>query len=254
MILPDWPAPASVVALSTCRLEDDGQSKDAYCNFNLGQHVGDDPNAVEANRAQLRQHCKGLRDIAWLNQIHGTAIVPADAAVGQALPVDADAAVSDSSGVACAIMTADCLPVLFCDRQGRQVAAAHAGWRGLCEGILAATVAAFDCPRNDLLAWMGPAISARHFEVGAEVLGAFLARWPARNHPAIQQAFSPHSTRSEKYFGDLYQLARIQLTDLGVGGVFGGERCTFAEPEHFFSFRRDGVTGRQASLIYLRDL
>lgn len=254
MIVPEWPAPKAVVALSTCRVEEGGRSGGVYHNFNLGQHVGDDPAAVDANREHLQGRCEGLRDIAWLNQVHGTLVVPAQDAAQQVPPVAADAAITGSAGVACAVMTADCLPVLLCDRQGCQVAAAHAGWRGLCDGALATTVAAFACPPQELMAWLGPAISQRHFEVGGEVRRVFLDSWPDCDRQDVDKAFCAHPTSPEKYFGDLYQLATIQLRGLGVTAIFGGDRCTFAEPDDFFSFRRDGVTGRQASLIYIRDL
>lgn len=252
MILPDWPAPASVVAVSTQRVEAGGRSVGAYRNCNLGLHVGDDPAAVATNRLWLLGQCEGLRDIAWLNQVHGTAVAVVDEGSRLDVPPDADAALSRTPGMGCAVMTADCLPVLFCDRQGRQVAAAHAGWRGLCDGVLAATVAALAGPACEVMAWLGPAISARHFEVGGEVRAAFIDAMPASYRRDVDAAFAPHPRVAGKFYGDLYQLARLQLRHAGVQRIYGGDRCTYAEQADFFSFRRDPITGRQASLIYLK--
>lgn len=252
LIKPDWPAPAEVVAASTTRTGLPGfagASEAAYARFNLGDHVGDRPEAVAANREALLRHFSDLKQLAWLEQVHGTQVQT----LSECNPplTEADAAITARRGLACVVMTADCLPVLFCDRQGHQVAAAHAGWRGLCEGVLVEAVRSFSSAPEDLLAWMGPAISARHFEVGSEVKAAFMSRFYCADHSVIERAFSASALGSGHCYADLYALARAQLASLGVGWIGGGEHCTFAEPEHFFSYRRDDICGRQASLIYL---
>ena len=242
LLIPDWPAPQAVRAFSTLRCG--GVSNGVYGSANLGDHVGDDPAAVAANRARLQAALPGAPRLAWLRQVHGAAAVDAD----PRRRAEADAQVSGQPGVACAILTADCLPVLFCDRDATRVGAAHAGWRGLCDGVLEATVDALGVAPGRLLAWLGPAISARAFEVGPEVRAAFQAG--AGDRAAILAAFSPGA--GDRWMADLYQLARIRLAACGVTAVYGGDRCTFSESMHFFSYRRDGVCGRQASLIYLK--
>ena len=239
-ICPDWPAPARVRALSTTRVG--GVSVAPYDSLNLGTHVGDDPAAVEMNRARLRSVLPG--EPGWLNQVHGTAVVDAAACAG--VPdADADAAVSCSSGVVCSVMTADCLPLLLCDRAGTVVAAVHAGWRGLHGGVVEAGVAAMKVAPSEILAWLGPAIGPQAFEVGDEVRAAFMAV-----DSQAEAAFRPAATPA-KWLADLYLLARQRLAVLGVSGIYGGDRCTFSEPDCFFSYRRDGATGRMASLIWL---
>ncbi len=235
MIVPDWPAPPHVKSLMTTR--EGGVSGAPWASFNLGDHVGDDPLHVAANRARLRQHLPA--EPGWLKQIHGVTVVEAGADL-----LEADAAFSRQSGSVCAVLTADCLPVLFCDRAGSVVAAAHAGWRGLADGVLEATVAAMQVPPGDILAWMGAAIGPQAFEVGDEVRQAFVAQ-----HPEAAVAFRPHAPG--KWLADIYQLARIRLESAGVQAIYGGGRCTFTEADSFFSYRRDGVTGRMASLIWL---
>ncbi|WP_317889743.1 peptidoglycan editing factor PgeF [Spongiibacter pelagi] len=253
MIKPDWPAPANVVAMSTTRLglpEFEGASQAPYAYFNLGDHVGDSPVAVAENRQALLQHCDNLQSLGWLNQVHGTVVHPLNEAIS--LPLDADASISSTPGMASVVMTADCLPVLFCDQAGRQVAAAHAGWRGLCDGVLLETVKAFAASPDHIMAWMGPAISSAHFEVGPDVLAQFLDHFEGVSKAQIQAAFSPSPSREAHYYADLYALARAQLSTLGLAWIGGGEYCTFADSGQFYSYRRDGVCGRQASLIYLR--
>ncbi|MEO9383386.1 peptidoglycan editing factor PgeF [Chromobacterium phragmitis] len=236
----DWPAPARVRTLATTR--NGGASQPPYASLNLGAHVGDDPEAVAVNRARLRDELPA--EPAWLNQVHGIVVVDA-ATVGDAAP-DADASFAREPGVVCAVMTADCLPVLLCDEQGRAVAAAHAGWRGLCEGVIEAAVAAMSEPPARLMAWLGPAIGPDAFEVGAEVRQAFLAK-----DPAAAAAFV--DIGDGKYLADIYALARLRLEKLGVARVYGGDFCTVIDRGRFFSYRRDGVTGRMASLIWLED-
>lgn len=255
LIRPDWPAPANVVAVCTTRLG--GVSAAPFDSLNLGDHVGDDPAAVAANRAALLSACPGLNAIGWLQQVHGVEVVSADAAHS----VVADAQFTRTKGLGCAVMTADCLPVLFCDDRGTQVAAAHAGWRGLCAGVLEQTVATFPDPAH-LLAWLGPAIGPTAFEVGAEVRVQFLAQSAAVDRAATANCFRP-AIKAGHYLADIYALARLRLAAAGVtaihcgesggenGGESGEEFCTVADPLRFYSYRRDGVTGRMASLIYL---
>ncbi len=234
-----WPAPAAVRTLLTTR--QGGVSQPPYDSFNLGTHVGDQPEAVAANREQLRLLLPD--EPAWLNQVHGTNVVDA-AEIGETL-LDADASFSRQPGKVCVVMTADCLPVLLCDDAGSVVAAAHAGWRGLCDGVLEAAVSATAVAPATLMAWLGPAIGPDAFEVGAEVRAAFIAC-----DPAAAAAFT--DIGESKYLADIYQLARQRLAAAGVSRVYGGDYCTVIERERFFSYRRDGVTGRMASLIWLQ--
>ncbi len=181
----------------------------------------------------------------WLRQVHSARVVELGREPN--LNPEADAAFTREPGQVCAVLTADCLPVLFCDRAGGVVAAAHAGWRGLAGGVLEATVAAMRVPPNEILAWMGAAIGPQAFEVGDEVRGTFVAQ-----HPEAAAAFLPHPAAAPgKWLADLYQLARIRLSHAGVEAIYGGGRCTFSEADHFYSYRRDGLTGRMASLIWL---
>lgn len=235
-IEPDWPAPAGVHALVSTRAG--GASRPPYASLNLGDHVGDDPAAVALNRRRLRAFLPD--EPKWLVQVHGTAVAQADQLQG---PVEADAAVAFMPGTVCAVLTADCLPVLFCDRGGTRVAAAHAGWRGLAAGVLAASVAAMRCDAAEVLAWLGPAIGPQAFEVGEEVREAFV-----RDLPAAAAAFLPG--QPGKWLADIYQLARLRLARAGVREVYGGGLCTYADQARFYSYRRDGATGRMASLIW----
>lgn len=242
-ITPDWPAPARVHAASTLRIG--GVSGGGYASLNLGSHVGDHPAAVLENRRRLRSALRLPAEPLWLNQVHGKAVAqPA----WHERPPTADVGVFNAySGGArgvCAILTADCLPVLFCDRAGTRVAAAHAGWRGLAGGVLGAAVNALGVPPDQLLVWLGPAIGPGAFEVGAEVVQAFAAR-----NSATASAFTPNARG--RWQADLYLLARLELASLGVEAVHGGGWCTVTEAERFFSYRRDGQTGRMATLIWL---
>jgi hypothetical protein len=237
MILPDWPAPARVKGLMTTRAG--GVSQAPWAGLNLGDHVGDDPEHVAANRARLRQHLPA--EPGWLKQVHSARVVE----LGREPNPEADAAFTRQPVQVCAVLTADCLPVLFCDRAGSVVAVAHAGWRGLAGGVLEATVAAMQVPPGEVLAWMGAAIGPQAFEVGDEVRQAFVAQ-----HAAASGAFVPQPTPG-KWLADIYRLARIRLEHAGVQAIYGGGRCTYQEAETFYSYRRDGVTGRMASLIWL---
>jgi YfiH family protein len=239
--VPDWPAPASVHSLVTTRAG--GVSRGAYASLNLGAHVGDDESAVRENRARLRAQLGS--GPYWLEQVHGVAVVEAKPASADAAPVQADAALAREAGAVCAVLTADCLPVLFCDTAGSVVAAAHAGWRGLLAGVLEQTLEAMGVPGGEVLAYLGPAIGPQAFEVGDEVRAAFLAR-----APEAACAFTP-GLAAGKWYADLYTLARQRLAGAGVARIFGGGLCTFSDPARFFSYRRDGVCGRMASLIWL---
>jgi YfiH family protein len=235
-IVPDWPAPARVKSLMTTRAG--GTSGAPWTSLNLGDHVGDDPARVAANRDRLRVELPN--EPGWLKQVHSARAV--ELGSGE---IEADASYTREAGRVCAVLTADCLPVLFCDRAGSVVAAAHAGWRGLAGGVLETTVAAMQAPPGDILAWMGAAIGPRAFEVGDDVREAFMAQ-----HPEALAAFVPQGAPG-KWLADIYRLARIRLNRIGVGAVYGGRRCTYTESDTFFSYRRDGVTGRMASLIWL---
>ncbi len=236
-LIPDWPAPPSVQALVTTRLG--GVSGEPYASFNLSYRVGDDEAAVDENRRRLRAWLPA--EPRWLRQVHGTVVVDAD---GVTAPVDADAAFTRSPGVVCTISIADCLPVLFCNRAGTVAGAAHAGWRGLAGGVLENTVAALGCAPAELIAWLGPGIGPTAFEVGADVLDAFVA-----HNEGARAAFRPQA--GGKWLCDLFLLARQRLGALGVGAVSGGDRCTFREAERFFSYRRDRTTGRMAAFLWL---
>ena len=239
-LVPDWPLPPGVRCLITTR--HGGASAAPYDSFNLATHVGDAASAVAANRARLAHQLPG--EPVWLEQVHGVQVADADAYVPGAPPPCADAAVAQRAGVVCTVLTADCLPVLFCSADGRSVGAAHAGWRGLCAGVLEACVARLEVPAAGVLAYLGPAIGPSAFEVGDEVRAAFLA------HDAEAAAcFLPGTTG--KWFADLYALARLRLARLGVMNVRGGGLCTYTERERFYSYRRDGAqSGRMASLIW----
>lgn len=240
-LVPDWPAPARVRAVLTTRCG--GVSRGAYASLNLGDHVGDDPLAVAENRRRLVAGL-GIAPL-WLAQVHGCTVLDAEPYCAVPEAPQADAAFSRKPGLACTVMTADCLPVLFCDKAGSVVAAAHAGWRGLQAGILERTVAAMACRPEALLAYLGPAIGPQAFVVGDEVRAAFLA---VNQDDAV--AFRAHGG---KWLADLYLLARRRLARLGVAAVSGGDCCTVGDAERFFSYRRDGVTGRMASMIWLAD-
>jgi polyphenol oxidase len=240
-ITPDWPAPANVRVAVTTRTG--GASHAPYDTFNLATHVGDDPAAVRENRTRLRTALALPAEPVWLKQVHGVAVV--DAAQGGVEP-EADGAFATQSGAVCAVLTADCLPVLLCNRVGTKVAALHAGWRGLAGGVIEAGVEALSVPGGELLAWLGPAIGPGAFEVGPEVRTAFI-----QHDAQAAQAF--RVAREDKYLADIYLLARLRLQRLGVAAVHGGGFSTVAERSRFFSYRRDGATGRMASLIWLAD-
>ncbi|MDD5037354.1 MAG: peptidoglycan editing factor PgeF [Methylococcaceae bacterium] len=235
-IEPDWPAPPSVRALSTLR--GGGVSRGVYADFNLGMHVGDSPDDVATNRRRLREVFNLPSEPAWLEQVHGNRVIRADEPAANR---QADASYTLETGVVCTVMTADCLPVLFCNRDGDRVAAAHAGWRGLADGVLESTVQALSGP--NLMAWMGPAIGPQRFEVGSQVRLAFMERLDD-----CDAAF--RRSGEDRWLADLYLLARRILARAGVEEVYGGHHCTHSESLRFFSYRRDGQTGRMATLIW----
>ena len=235
-ILPDWPAPKRIRAIITTRKG--GASRGEFASLNLGQRTGDDPQAVAANRTRLRGVLP--QEPRWLKQVHGSRVVVADEVT---TPPEADASVARQPGTVCAVMIADCLPVLLADASGNVVAAAHAGWRGLAAGVVDATVQAMGAAPDNVLAYLGPCIGPTAYEVGADVHDAFVA-----GDPESGPAFSPH--RPGKWLADLHMLARRALARAGVTRIYGGVQCTYSNPERFYSYRRERTTGRMAALIW----
>lgn len=239
LITPEWVLPIGVKAVSTTR--NGGVSIAPYDTLNLGNHVGDDPHSVLLNRQSLaKQLMLSPDNINWLEQVHGIDVLTLDNQ--QLISYQADASYTNMPRKACAIMTADCLPVLFCSLAGNEVAAAHAGWRGLQAGILEQTIQRFNAKPENIMAWLGPAIGPEQFEVGPEVREAFMDVTP--------QAEAAFRARGNKYLADIYLLARQRLNSLGVQKIYGGNFCTVSQFELFFSYRREKQTGRMASLIW----
>ena len=235
-LIPDWPAPAGIKSCVTTRAG--GVSLAPFDGLNLGDHVDDDFQAVASNRLVLTSRL-GIEP-AWLRQVHGVNVVEAT----PAKVIEADASWTATPGVACTIMTADCLPVLFCNRSGTQVAAAHAGWRGVAAGVLEAAARSFSDDPADIMVWLGPAIGPDAFEVGPEVREAFIS-----THPETAEAFVP-SVNGGKFMADIYQLARVRLAAYGITAVYGGGLSTYNDPR-FYSYRRSARTGRFASLVWI---
>ena len=238
----DWPAPAHISAMTTCRSH--GHSDAPYNSWNLADHVSDEKQHVEQNRALLKQRLKLPDEPAWLQQVHGDRVISI-----QDTPLpdnEADGSYTQRINTICCVMTADCLPVLITNREGTEVAAVHAGWRGLAAGVVESALEKFTSPRQEILVWLGPAIGPTVFEVGEEVRAAFL-----EHDPGAEQAFRPE--KSNKLLADIYQLARQRLHMAGISSVFGGQYCTYTDEERFFSFRRNPITGRMASLIWIHD-
>ncbi len=264
ILTPDWPAPKNVRSVQTTR--HGGVSGTPYTSLNLGDHVGDAPLAVERNRMLLEPLLPS--EPVWLKQVHGVAV--ADAAQADCWP-EADACVSAHPGAVCVVMTADCLPVLLCDDSGSVVGAVHAGWRGLCDGVIEQTVQAMKVPPATLMAWLGPAIGAQAFEVGDEVRAAFVARQPQAAAAFIPSPASGSTKgrqagcgivtgvggegkgEGKKWLADIYQLARLRLHALGITRIYGGGLCTYTDSARFFSYRRDGATGRMGTFIWLAE-
>jgi len=239
IIVADWDAPESIVALSTTR--NGGVSRDGFSSWNLASHVNDDETRVRANRNHLKQELDLTSEPAWLEQTHSTRVINLDRDTGR----NGDAAITTDPGKIAVVLTADCLPVLFTNKTGDEVAAAHAGWRGLVNGILEQTIQAMESPPAELMAWMGPAIGPDKFEVGPEVYRAFV-----EHSTAASGCF--RENRPQHYLADIYGLARLRLNQSGIEHIWGGDYCTYSQNERFFSYRREMVTGRQASLIYIK--
>jgi len=236
-IIPDWPAPEHVRAYSSTR--EGGVSQGAWASLNLATHVQDDLKHVAENRRRLSEALAIPNEPYWLEQVHGTEVVRPELNTTHC----ADAAFTQQSDTPCVVMTADCLPVLFCDEQGTAVAAAHAGWRGLAAGVLEQTLKCFE-DQSMVMAWMGPAIGPKHFEVGDEVREVFV-----QQHSQTESAFV--ESRPGHWMADIFQLAQQRLSAAGVSQIFGGGICTYADADYFYSFRRESITGRMASLIWL---
>ena len=238
-IYPDWPAPKNIKAITTTRIG--GISRAPFDSFNLGDRVGDSPDNVRRNRVFLRETLNLPSDPVWLKQAHGVNVVDASKVE---TGIEADGGYTDQPGVVCAVLTADCLPVFLCGRDGTKVGLLHAGWRGLAAGIIAAGIRRMQTPAAEILAWLGPAIGPASYEIGDEVRQGFI-----KKDPDLAGIFAP--SQSGRWLADLYALARRELHAQGVRMIFGGDRCTFRESELFFSYRRDGTCGRMASLIWL---
>lgn len=251
LITPVWPAPANVRTCITTRIG--GVSDAPYATNNLGLHVGDDPACVLQNRQTLAQQLQLTHAPQWLEQIHGVKVIHAKT---DGLVRTADGSYTNQFGVVCTVMTADCLPIFLCDKQGTQVAVVHCGWRSLAKGICARALQKFSANIDEIngdkiIAYLGPAISQAHFEVGVDVLDAFFkSARTSTQQEQIAAAFIP-GNRPLHFYADIYALARAELQSLGVTAVYGGDYCTYAQDELFFSYRRDGKTGRMASLIWL---
>ena len=238
-LLADWPAPANVKALVTTRR--DGFSSGVFNSFNMGIYSGDDPETVTKNRRQLTVDWQTEHPPQWLKQVHGVDVI--EARHGQP-EQEADAMFTRKPGMMCTALTADCLPVLFCDRSGSVVASAHAGWKGLLAGVLENTVKAMEVAGGDILVWLGPAISQKNFEVGPEVREKFMVV-----NPKAAEAFVPGE--GDRWFADIYQLARQRLEAISITGIYGGDFCSVDQDDLFYSYRRDGkASGRMASVIW----
>lgn len=239
-ITPDWPASDNIQAISTSR--NGGVSNAPWNSMNPASHTDDNPENVRENRRILTRECELPSEPLWLTQVHGNRVVD----VASAKPgTRADGSFAKTAGAVCAVMTADCLPVLMCDMSGSQVAALHAGWRGLAGGVLESGVAKFLAPESEILAWLGPCIGPDAFEVGEDVRAAFL-----KKSSDMAAAFKP-ATRTGHWFADLHMLAKLTLARAGVRDIYVQPDCTYRDPHRYFSYRRDGVCGRMASLIWL---
>lgn len=240
-IIPDWPAPPTVRALATTR--SGGTSPAPYDSLNLGAGTGDAPAAVARNRARVRSALGIGHEPCWLDQVHGSNVV---LAAHYEYAPRADASVGPAGSPPCAVLTADCLPVVLCDTSGTRIGVVHCGWRGLAKGIIARCIACMDRPGRELLAWLGPAIGPESYEVGPEVRDVCLAA-----APGAKLAFIPSPTGRDRWFADLYAIAAHQLASFGVERIYGGGFCTWRDGSRFFSHRRDGVTGRFATLAWI---
>lgn len=242
-ITPGWPAPPGVRAITTTRAG--GESRPPYASLNLGAAAGDAPAAVARNRARIRSSLGLEQDPCWLDQVHGSTVVRA--ARYEAVP-RADASIGEAGSPPCAVLTADCLPVVLCNSSGTRVGVAHAGWRGLARGVIASCIDSMDRPGCELLAWLGPAIGPEAYEVGPEVRDACLAATSG-----ARSSFLPSPTRPDRWLANLYAIATYQLESRGVERIYGGGFCTHGDESRFFSHRRDGTTGRFATLAWIHD-
>ncbi|EMY46066.1 peptidoglycan editing factor PgeF [Glaesserella parasuis] len=239
-ILPTWSVPDFVHAFTTTR--EGGVSQAPFDSLNLGDHVTDDPQSVQTNREILQEQGNLPHFPLYLTQTHSTRVLRLPYEQND---IEADAVYTNQANQVCLVMTADCLPVLFCSKDGKEIAAAHAGWRGLCDGVLEATVAEFECKPENICVWLGPAIGPTAFQVGEDVIEQFCAF-----DPQAREAFVADEYISGKFLGNLYQIARQRLNKLGITEIAGGDYCTYCDAEQFFSYRRDKVTGRMATLIW----
>ncbi|MDP0365951.1 peptidoglycan editing factor PgeF [Glaesserella parasuis] len=239
-ILPTWSVPDFVHAFTTTR--EGGVSQAPFDSLNLGDHVTDDPQLVQTNREILQEQGNLPHFPLYLTQTHSTRVLRLPYEQND---IEADAVYTNQANQVCLVMTADCLPVLFCSKDGKEIAAAHAGWRGLCDGVLEATVAEFECEPENICVWLGPAIGPTAFQVGEDVIEQFCAF-----DPQAREAFVADEYISGKFLGNLYQIAHQRLNKLGITEIAGGDYCTYCDAEQFFSYRRDKVTGRMATLIW----
>jgi YfiH family protein len=237
--IPKWPVPPHIKSMQTLRFG--GKSQGKYSSFNIATHVNDDINAVDFNRGLLNQYLPNSP--CWLNQTHS-----ADAVELPTTTLNADASFTKDKHIVCVVQTADCLPLLLTNNEGTMVAAIHAGWRGLLNGVIENTLNKMNLPANELLVWLGPAISQNHFEVGSEVKNSFCEK-----HQEAEKAFQ--SISNKRWLADIYMLAKIRLHTYGVTQIYGASvtenYCTYAHHKDYFSYRRDGETGRMASLIWI---
>lgn len=245
-VVADWDSPPGIVAFSTTRIG--GISAVPYASFNLAKHVGDDASRVQRNRTVLAENLPPKVHWQWLQQVHGCEVVTVSKPASE---LCADAIVTASPNLVCCVQTADCLPVFLAAKSGEEVALAHAGWRGLASGIVENTVASMSVPAAEVIAWLGPAIGPCHFEVGEEVKALFLDAVSSTESKTGLEPFFRSTMNTGKFMADIYAIARFKLLQLGVVQVFGGSRCTYCEEDLFFSYRRDGVTGRMLNLIYI---
>ena len=238
-ISPSWSAPSHIKAYCTTRKN--GVSEGPYAEFNLGFHRGDNKESVQKNREQLKKTCQLAAEPLWLKQTHSNLVINADAYYEN---IDSDGCYTNKKNQACVVMTADCLPILLCNRQGTEIAAIHAGWRGLANGIIEVGLNHFQSSPHEIMAWFGPAIGPHYFEVGEEVRDAFI-----QHDPDAAQAFK---VKEKKWLANLYELARLRLNKKGVTQIYGGDMCTFSDSKRFYSYRRDGQnSGRLATLIWM---
>lgn len=240
-IIPDWPAKPNIKAISSTRLG--GVSRAPYNGFNLAEHVDDNTDDVTENRRKLKEYGRLPAEPCWLQQTHSTIVVSANP---EQQSIDADGSVCNQAGVVCVVQTADCLPILLTTNNGNKVGALHAGWRGLCNGIIEKGIAAMMTQPDQIIVWMGPAIGPNYFEVGEDVFNAY-----DNTYPGSSQVFK--ATGDRKWHMNIYEAARQVLHKSGVNQIYGGDHCTYTDEKHFYSYRRDGICGRMASMIWMEN-